>query len=371
MKIIAYYLPQFHTFPENDKWWGEGYTEWVGVKNAKPIFKDHYQPRIPLKQNYYDLTDVSVLEWQASIAKKYGVYGFCYYHYWFEGKKLLEKPAEIMLQNDSVDLPFCMCWANHTWTKAWAQHNREILMEQTYGGEEDWKKHFEYLLPFFRDKRYIRIDDKPVFVIYRPNEIKALRPMLELWNRLAVESGLKGLTIMYQHYDYNHLKDDGGELFDYGIEFQPGKVKDQELIYTLPIMWRKFKNIFVNKLNLNQTKSSTMWYSYDAVWKRILKTKPQDEKMIPGAFVDFDNTPRYKRRAAVYYGVTPQKFEKYLSLQIKHAKEVYKKDMIFMFAWNEWGEGGYLEPDEKYKYGMLEAIYNALKENNELPGDVN
>lgn len=367
MKIIAYYLPQFHTFPENDEWWGKGYTEWRSVKNAQPIFEGHYQPRIPYQGKYYDLTEVENLKWQAEIAKKYGVYGFCYYHYWFEGKMLMYKPAELMLENKDIKLPFCMCWANHTWTKAWSEHNREVLMEQTYGDQKDWADHFYYFLKFFQDERYIRIDDKPVLVIYKPDHIPVLKQMLEFWNELAKRNGLKGLTFMYQQYSYNHQKDEAGELFDYGIEFQPGKVKDQQLIYTLPIAIRKFRNLMVNKFNLRQTKASSMWYSYDDVWERILKSKPMDDKMIPGAFVDFDNTPRYKKMAAIYYGVTPDKFRHYLSLQIKHAKEVYHKDMLFMFAWNEWGEGGYLEPDEKYGYGMLEAVRSALVENDEFP----
>lgn len=367
MKIIAYYLPQFHTFPENDKWWGNGYTEWTIVKKAKPLFQGHYQPRVPLNHNYYNLNDVETLKWQANIAKKYGIYGFCYYHYWFEGKMLMNKPAELMLKNKSVDMPFCMCWANHTWTRAWATHEKEVLIEQKYGDEADWRKHFNYLYNFFVDERYIKIDDKPVIIIYRPNEIKERKAMIELWQKMAIERGLPGLTIMYQQYTYDHRKDEAGSLFDYGIEFQPGKIKDQQLVFTLPVIVRKFVNNLSSKLNLKQNKKcTTMWYSYDDVWKRILSLKPVDDKMIPGAFVDFDNTPRYGRRAAIYYGATPEKFHFYLSKQIKRAREVYHKDMLFMFAWNEWGEGGYLEPDEKYGYGMLKAIKAALIQNNEF-----
>lgn len=367
MKIIAYYLPQFHTFPENDAWWGKGYTEWTSVKKAEPIFENHYQPRVPYRENYYNLTDANVIKWQADIAKKYGVYGFCLYHYWFEGKMLMYKPAEILLQNKDIDIPFCMCWANHTWTRAWNEHSREVILEQTYGDESDWTKHFYYFLQFFRDERYIKINNKPVLVIYKPDDIPVLEEMLECWKKLAIENGLEGICFMYQQYSYNHQKDKAGKLFDYGIEFQPGKVKDEQLIHTIPIAWRKLKNIVVNKLGVRQTKSSSMWYDYDDVWRRILKSKPLDEKMIPGAFVDFDNTPRYKKMAAIYYGATPEKFQHYLSLQIKHTKEVYHKDMLFMFAWNEWGEGGYLEPDQKYEYKMLEAIKSALLENEEFP----
>lgn len=375
MKIIAFYLPQFHSFPENDKWWGTGFTEWTNVKKAKALFKGHYQPRIPLNKNYYNLLDVNVIKWQSNLAKRYGVYGFCYYHYWFDGHMLMEKPMELMLQDKSIDLPFCICWANENWTKAWADHSKEILISQTYGNKEDWEKHFYYLLPFLKDKRYICVNGKPLFVIYRPELIPTLREMLMYWNQLAYESGLSGLTYMYQQCDYDHTKDENGDLFDYAIEYQPGRVKGyeknlplkQQQCCTLPVMIRKARNLIVNKFSLKQTLGSTVWYDYDGAWRRILRLYPKDEKMIPGAFVGWDNTPRYKSKGSLYRGVTPEKLQKYLSLQIKHAKKDYHKDMIFMFAWNEWGEGGYLEPDEKFGYGMLEAVRNALIENNEFP----
>lgn len=375
MKIIAFYLPQYHCFPENDKWWGKGFTEWTNVKKAVPLFKGHYQPRIPLNKNYYNLLDVAAIKWQSDLAKKYGVYGFCYYHYWFDGHMLMEKPMELMLQNKEIDLPFCICWANENWTKAWADHSKKVLISQTYGDKKDWEKHFYYLLQFMKDRRYIYINDRPVLVIYRPELIPTLREMLCYWNSLAEENGLKGITYMYQQCDYDHTKDENGDLFSFGIEYQPSRIKGydknlprkQQQSCTLPVMIRKTRNLLVNRFGLKQTKGSSVWYDYDDAWRRILKLKPKDAKMIPGAFVDWDNTPRYKSKGSLYWGVTPEKFQKYLSLQIKHAKEVYKKDMIFMFAWNEWGEGGYLEPDEKYGYGMLRAIRNALIDNNEFP----
>ena len=225
MKIIAFYLPQFHSFKENDEWWGKGFTEWTNVKNAKPLFKGHYQPRIPLNKNYYNLTNVDTLKWQADIAKKYGIYGFCYYHYWFDGHMLMEKPMELMLANEEVDLPFCICWANENWTKAWAQHSKKVLISQTYGDRSDWEKHFYYLLPFFMDKRYIYKDEMPIFVIYRPELIPTLRPMLEFWDKLAKENGLKGIIYMYQQHNYDHQTADTGDLFSYAIEYEPGRVK--------------------------------------------------------------------------------------------------------------------------------------------------
>lgn len=374
MKLIAFYLPQFHAFPENDEWWGKGFTEWTNVKSAKPLFKGHYQPRVPLNKNYYDLTNVDALKWQADIAKKYGVYGFCYYHYWFDGHMLMEKPMELMLANREVDLPFCICWANENWTKAWAQHSRKVLIAQTYGDRDDWERHFNYLLPFFQDKRYIYKDGMPVFVIYRPELIPTLRPMLELWDKLAKKNGLKGIVYMYQQHDYDHRTADTGDLFSYAIEYEPGRVrgyypkfpKKEQQICSFKISFRRGLNLLVNKLHLKQTKLSSVCYSYDDAWKRILALKPTDNKLMPGAFVDWDNTPRYKSRASIFQGATPEKFERYLTQQICHARDDYKKDMIFMFAWNEWGEGGYLEPDEKYGYGMLEAVHNALEKTGEL-----
>jgi len=196
MKIIAFYLPQFHNIPENDEWWGDGFTEWTNVKGAKPIYRGQQQPKVPLNKNYYNLLDDNVKIWQARLAKKYGIYGFCYYHYWFNGKMLLQKPMEQMLKNSCVDIPFCICWANEPWTKAWVAEDRKVLIPQKYGERKEWKEHFEYLVPFFKDQRYIRIDDKPVIIIYRPKVISCVREMMQYWKELAVESGLNGLITM-------------------------------------------------------------------------------------------------------------------------------------------------------------------------------
>lgn len=366
MKIIAFYLPQFHCFPENDKWWGKGFTEWTNVKNAKPLFEGHNQPRVPLNNNYYTLTDKNVLKWQSNLAKEYGIYGFCYYHYWFNGKMLMEKPMEIMLEDRSIDLPFCICWANENWTKAWAKRSKEVLIAQKYDDKEDWEKHFQYFLSFFSDPRYIRINNKPVLVIYRPELIPCLKELLSYWNEQAKESGFQGICFMYQHKFFDHTKHSAGELFDYGIEYQPSYAMDQQR-KKIDLVARKIKNLISNKFNLKTGKSSSIIYDYDMAWQYILKMEPKDSKMIPGAFVDWDNTPRYKNQASLFTGVTPDKFEKYLTQQIENAKNKYHKDMIFMFAWNEWGEGGYLEPDETTGFKRLEAVKNALIRTEEFP----
>lgn len=364
MKIITFYLPQFHTFPENDEWWGKGFTEWTNVKAAQPLFKGHVQPKVPLDSNYYNLLDVETIRWQTTLAKKYGIYGFCWYHYWFDGKMLMEKPMEIMLEDKTIDFPFCICWANENWTKAWAKKERTVLISQTYGEEADWRAHFNYLLRFFIDERYIKIDNKPLIVIYRPELIKPLRNMMEVWNTLAIENGFSGIKLAYQQIFYNHLKDRTGDLFDYGIEYQPGFVKVKQR-RSFPVIRRKILHEVVSKLKLPQKRFSTIYYDYDDTWKKIIDIKPRDGKMIPGAYVNWDNTPRYKKHASLDIGYSKEKFQKYLSIQIKRAKEVYHKDMLFLFAWNEWGEGGYLEPDENEKYDRLEAVRGALLENGE------
>ncbi len=362
MKIIVFYLPQFHAFPENDKWWGKGFTEWTNVKEAVPIFRGHNQPKVPLNKNYYNLLDIETLRWQSNLSNRSGIYGFCFYHYWFDGKKLMNQPMELLLQNKDIAQKYCICWANEDWTKAWAKKEKTILISQTYGEKKDWIEHFEYLLPFFKDDRYIKINRKPLFIIYRPELIKPLREMVMCWNELAKQYGLEGITLAYQQVFYNHLIQPTGDLFDYGIEYQPGFVRrKQQKSFT--IIRRKLLHELISKTHLPQKKWSTIYYDYDDTWNRILKIKPRDEKMIPGAFVDWDNTPRYKEHASVVLGYSKEKFQKYLSIQLRRAKEIYHKDMLFLFAWNEWGEGGYLEPDEAEKYGRLEAIKNALQNN--------
>jgi len=192
-KIIAFYLPQFHAIPENDQWWGQGFTEWTNVKKAKSLFEGHYQPRIPANKNYYNLMDPGTIEWQINLAKQNNIFGFCYYHYYFEGKKLLEKPLENLLRRKDLDFPFCISWANHNWTRTWDGKEKKILMKQGYGNEKTWHEHFQYLLPFFQDKRYIKINNKPIFIIFWSSQFDKIDEMIELWNHLAKENGFDGM----------------------------------------------------------------------------------------------------------------------------------------------------------------------------------
>lgn len=377
MKIIAFYLPQFHNIPENDEWWGDGFTEWVNVKKAKPIFEGHNQPRVPLNNNYYNLLDDDVKIWQADLAKKYGIYGFCYYHYWFDGKLLLEKPMEQMLANSKIDIPFCICWANEPWTRAWVGET-ETLIPQKYGNKKEWKAHFDYLLPFFKDNRYIYDEGKPLIIIYKPEIIECLNDMLDYWNELAKENGLSGLKFGYQSIgmDLVPKSQRNDSRFDFDIEFQPSYAFTK-LNENNHAVLRKIKYKISNILEKYTGKTLRFFGSgriqslnrvdYDKAWKTILNTMPESNKNVPGAFVDWDNTPRHGKRGRVYIGKSPEKFEAYLSEQIRRAKNIYHKDMVFMYAWNEWAEGGYLEPDEENGYSYLEAIKKALDENGENP----
>ena len=386
MKIIAFYLPQFHDIPENDEWWGKGFTEWVNVKKAQPLYKGHEQPRIPMNENYYNLLDDNVKIWQANIAKEYGIYGFCYYHYWFGGKLLLEKPMEQMLKNPKVDIPFCISWANEPWTKAWVNESK-VLIPQFYGGKKEWKEHFDYLLPFFKDNRDIKEDNKPLFIIYRAEVIDCLNDMLDYWTELARQNGFSGMKYAYQNLTFDLMPNRDDSRFDYNIEFQPSyawndlnnksAVQKSKLWNFLRSVKRRIYAETEKRLGFDlrryfnhkgkEKNASVLKTDYDEAWKAILEHIPENEKNIPGAFVGWDNTPRKGHRGQVYIGDTPEKLNKYMSKQIQRAKSIYKKDMIFMYAWNEWAEGGYLEPDERTGYKNLEAIRDALKANNEFP----
>jgi hypothetical protein len=368
MKIIAFYLPQYHQIPENDDWWGEGFTEWTTLKKAEVLFKGQNQPRIPLHDNYYDLTEKESIRWQIDIAKENNIFGFCIYHYWFKGKLLLEKPIEILLNDTSLDIPFCLCWANENWTRAWESKSNEILISQKYGDKNDWENHFNYFLRFFKDKRYIKEDGKPLLVIYRPQIITHLDEMLEYWNELAKKNNFPGIKYAYQAVQTS-LKSD---KFSYNIEYQPNYTryfinKDK---YKLLKKIKYFLVKFLNKLNINIENlrpPGLVFESYDQFWEMILAKKVTSETSIPGAFIDWDNTPRRGQKGIVMQGASPDKFKKYFKRLVIKTRNEYKKDKIFIFSWNEWTEGGYLEPDTKFGYKYLNAIKSVLEDLKEVP----
>lgn len=364
-KVIAFYLPQYHTIPENDTSYGKGFTEWTNVKKANPLFENHNQPRIPEKNNYYNLLDINVMIKQAELAKKYGIYGFCYYHYWFKnGKKLLEKPLEAMLKDKRVDIPFMLCWANENWTRKWDGGNNEIIVEQNYGDYDDLKKHIDYLCEFFRDERYIKMDGKPVFIIYKPEIIPNIRKVVGLIRKRVKENGFNGIVIMSQYPDY-FFACKKSDLLDYHIQFEPKFIQDYE-VEKLNLKRRKVKHFMLSH-NMNylyqillqkyqkEKKKELVHRDYDNDWQEIINYPVDDKRTVAGAFVDWDNTPRNKM-GLVYDNATPEKFCYFFKQLVTKVDKEYALDYIFINAWNEWAEGAYLEPDEKNHYEYLEAI---------------
>ena len=349
-KIIAFHLPQFHTFKENDEWWGKGFTEWTNTKKATQQFKNHFQPRIPLNENYYDLSDKNSLNEQAELAKKYNIYGFCFYHYWFNGKLLMEKPLEILLNEKDIDINFCFCWANEPWTRSWDGQTSEILIEQDYGDEKDWKLHFNYLLKFFNDNRYIKIDRKPIIVLYSTNKIDNCEAMISYWNQLAIENGFPGIYVIAEKNSYqknSNVLNINAELY-----FEPmyTSFHDRTIFDKLKT---KSKSIYINSVN----KKNLVIRDYHQIWKKIIKRDYSSKKIefFPGAFVDWDNTARRKDKATIYLGANPRIFKRYFKQLFNNCLK-YNNKFIFINAWNEWAEGAYLEPDTINKYSYLEAI---------------
>lgn len=374
IRVISFYLPQFHTIPENNEAYGEGFTEWTNTRKAKPLFEGHNQPRTPLNDNYYCLLDDGVIKNQVKMAKENGIYGFCYYHYWFKnGKKLLEKPLEMMLQDKSIDMPFCMCWANENWTKRWDGGNNDIIVEQDYGDFNDLDNHIVYLCNFFRDNRYIKIDGKPVLLIYKPELIPNLSKVVKHIRQRVKENGFKGIVLMVQYPEFYlngaHLK-----LFDNYIQFEPKFIQDYQMNENRSLYKKIIKKAMLN-LNMNDVVATTqklllknkmkgklpelIHRSYDDDWKAIIDYHVSDKRLIAGAFVDWDNTSR-NRNGVVYDGTTPEKFQKYMLQLVDKVDKEYNNKLIFINAWNEWAEGAYLEPDSKNGYAYLSGIKRVL-----------
>lgn len=363
VKIIAFHLPQFHRIAENDEWWGEGFTEWTNVKRGKPYYYNHYQPRVPLDSNYYDLLSDDVLERQVKLAQKYGVFGFCFYHYYFTGKKLLEKPIERMLKDKSINFPFCLCWANQSWGRTWYgfEGKKSTLLEQCYGEKQEWIEHFRYLLPFFLDRRYIKKDGCPVFLIYNTYKISKFNQMIRLWKEMAIKNGIPGIHIISMETGYEH--DSAHACIDARVEFEPMRtLRDlphsiswiREMKKKMLLSWGNYSNRFINYFLLDNT------CSYDYINRRMLRRQYNNKETIYlGAFPGWDNTARKDQDGVIIKNSTPRKFQYYLEQQLKRSLKA-KKEFVFINAWNEWSEGAYLEPDEKYGYAYLHAIRNAL-----------
>lgn len=370
-KIIAMYFPQFHEIPENSAWWGQGFTDWDSVKSATPQFDGHYQPRVPMNDFYYDQSSLETIEWQTNLAKQYGIHGFCHYHYWFNGKQLLEQPSNLVLNHPEIDFPFCLSWANETWSRRWDGRDNEILIEQTHPADPvAWKKHFDYLIDFWKDPRAIKVDGKPVFVIYRPQYIQRIEDMIKYWQTLAIEHGLPGLYLIHQQ-SFELPNKHTLQSFDAVFHFQPAMAVNaarakSAALSKLPLLnlFRLLPEKLQDKIRAIKTKmrKQVNMYDYDEVWDTITKL-PNDPAITtyPGCFVDWDNTARYKNRATVYNKASPQRFEYWLTklLNTMPTKKLPEK-FVFLNAWNEWSEGAYLEPDNRHEFAYLEAVKRAL-----------
>ena len=363
MKLISFYLPQFHETEDNNKWWGKGYTDWDAARNAKPMFKGHNQPRVPLNDNYYDLSDESAetIKWQAKLAKDHGIFGFCIYHYWFAGKKELEKPAEILLAHPEIDIHYTFSWDSGSWKRTWysSEKEQEILIQQDYGDESVWERHFYDLLPFFMDERYIKIDNRPVFHIYVTRIIPCLEGMKNCWDRLARKHGFDGIYLISGDGFYREKENPAIDAY---YNYEPVHCFDEysrSFTVKSTVVWTGIKKR-INRLfgtRVFQDKRSAK-----AIYRVIKKDKSMCSKPVYlGTFVDYDDTPRRQERGAVYVGNTPELFEASLRDQIKKSIE-RRNDFLYINAWNEWGEGAYLEPDSKKKCTYLEKIRKVMSE---------
>ena len=382
VRIIALYLPQFHPIPENDLWWGPGFTEWINVVRAKPLFRGRRQPRIPADLGFYDLRLPETREQQARLAREAGIEGFCYYHYWFGGgKQLLERPFNEVVASGKPDFPFCICWANHTWSnKTWrrtsALQRDGLMVEQTYPGREDDTAHFLSLLDAFRDRRYMTVDGKLLFTIYDPLGFPHVGDFIELWQRLAAEHGLPGFyfvgmtpsTLSFKITPdgkrqpampnlrssaeiYNHVLSLG---FDAVNSF--GKRRG-EMLYE-----GKVKNIAKAVMRRMGLPAGSQCYDYERTVTNFFAPEDAWENVFPTILPQWDRSPRVASADGVYVNVTPEKFGRHIrrAMDIVSRKEDEHR-IIYLKSWNEWGEGNYVEPDEEFGHGLLDALRDAQK----------
>ncbi len=340
-------MPQFHEIPENNNAWGEGFTEWVNVKKARPLFWGHHQPRRPLDDNYYNLLDDGAMEWQTDLAKRAGIYGFCFYHYWFAGRMVLEKPVQMLLDNKKINLHYCFSWANEPWTKTWhgAGGEKEILIPQSYGKEEEWRAHYNYFRPFFLDRRYIKEKNCPMLLIYRLRNISHFNDMIRYWNVCAKEDGFSGIFIVSMDTWRDHA--DKSCWVNASVDFEPGKSRGEAMHSLSFLKPKKTESLLWNRLAVPSI-------SYQETNKQMLKC-PHGKNQFRTVFVDFDDSPRRRERAIIAKGSTPKRFGKYLKKSMELSRQEGNA-YVFINAWNEWGEGNYLEPDTRHGYAYLKQV---------------
>lgn len=365
IKPIALYLPQYHEIPENNEWWGQGFTEWTNVRKAQPLYDGHYQPHVPHKDiGYYDLSDIDIMRRQVQMAKKYGIYGFCFYYYHFsDGKRLLEKPLNNWLKEKDIDFPFCFAWANENWTRSWDGGNKEVIMHQDYD-EQNMLNLLKDMLTAFQDNRYIKVDNKPLLLVYRAEIIPQIKELTKKWRKLIKENGFDDLyLISMQNFEQKNPYDMG---FNAAVEFAP------------QALMKPFK------FNINDGLASVSQYnatifSMNEVLNKMIYRFSVSYPRIKCICPSWDNTARRGQKAPRFiYDATPLTFKKFMGLSIKEALSYRNnsafsqvQEFLFINAWNEWGEGAHLEPDEKYGYEWLEIIKNIQEQPVENIGKLN
>jgi len=353
IRALGVVLPQFHPIPENDEWWGKGFTEWTNVAKATPRFKGHYQPHIPADLGFYDLRLEEARIAQAELAKKHGIYGFCYYHYWFHGKQLLERPINEIVESGKPDFPFCLCWANEPWGRNWDGLNAAVIQPQEYS-KEDHLNHIHHLLKIFKDERYIKIDGRPFFIVYRQANIPHVKDMIDLWNAEAKKNGFeKGLYILSTTSGMFE-KNPTPLGFDASWDFLP-------YIYSIKTNLN-FRIIRKIKKTLGLLKDTVYLYS-DVVDNALRNYQGSKQwKEYPCVYPGWDNSPRRKIDARILHGSTPELYEKWLTdVCEKFEPFSEEENFIFLNAMNEWAEGNHLEPDLKWGLKYLEATKRVLE----------
>lgn len=351
LRLIAFYLPQYHPIPENDEWWGRGFTEWTNVAKAQPLFKGHYQPHLPADLGFYDLRLPEARQAQADLAREYGIHGFCYYHYWFNGRRLLNRPFDEVLASGKPDFPFCLCWANEPWTRAWDGRSGNILLEQRYSAEDD-RAHIRWLAQAFLDARYMRIDDKPLFLVYRSGKIPDPLRTTELWREEALRLGVGEIFLCRVESLRSEKNIDPAEHgFDAAVDFQP----DWASLGTplrRSLGWKLMQKAGV----ANPAFLSNAVYDYEVFVNRMLCRPEPAYRRFPCVTPCWDNSARKKSDAVILDDSSPESFERWLRTT-KDSLERRKGDrLLFVNAWNEWAEGCHLEPCQRWGRSYLEAV---------------
>jgi lipopolysaccharide biosynthesis protein len=355
IRPIAIYLPQYHPFAENDQWWGKGFTEWTNVRKARPLVRRQYQPHVPANKDYYDLRNPQTREMQAARAKAHGIYGFCYYHYWFNGKRLLNLPIDEVLKTQRPDFPFCLSWANEDWTRAWDGETGEILIKQNYTPQDDLD-HIRFLSAVFSDPRYIRVDGKPLFIIYKPVLFPDIRKTLETWRTEALKLGIGELYLCYFENEIQNI-DPQTLGFDAAVEFQPNWWK------LPPLLNRTKFRLYLQEHGFPVSAYfKHKFFDYEALAKVMIDAgKTLTYKRFPCVTPMWDNTARRKIDATVFLNSTPEKYAFWLRSVLEEFRPFSSQEnFVFLNAWNEWGEGNHLEPCKKWGNAYLEATKNEL-----------